>query len=130
MLSGGSNKRNEIRYTRFYPVIEKLKRDFPRLRVAIHTALTDEAGAKEMEAAGVDVAMLDIIGAQETIREVYHLDRPVAEAMSVAKRDLSPGDRLDVSALHDRRGQADHERSCVGGGYGVTQDRGRYLHRQ
>ena len=77
LLSGGSNRRNEIRYTRFYPVIEKLKRDFPQLRVAIHTALTDVAGAKEMEAAGVDTAMLDVIGAQETIREVYHLDRPV-----------------------------------------------------
>jgi uncharacterized radical SAM superfamily protein len=77
LLSGGSNKRNEIRYSRFYPVVEKLKRDFPHLRIAIHTALTDEAGAKEMESAGVDVAMLDIIGAKETIREVYHLDRPV-----------------------------------------------------
>jgi uncharacterized radical SAM superfamily protein len=77
LLSGGSNRRNEIRYTRFYPVIEKLKRDYPHIRVAIHTALTDEAGAREMEAAGVDTAMLDVIGAQETIREVYHLDRPV-----------------------------------------------------
>lgn len=77
LLSGGSNKRNEIRYSRFYPVVEKLKRDFPHLRIAIHTALTDDAGAKDMEAAGVDVAMLDIIGAEETIREVYHLDRPV-----------------------------------------------------
>ena len=77
LLSGGSNRRNEIRYARFYPVIEQLKHDFPHLRIAIHTALTDEAGAKEMEAAGVDVAMLDIIGAQETIRDVYHLDRPV-----------------------------------------------------
>jgi uncharacterized radical SAM superfamily protein len=79
LLSGGSNKRNEIRYSRFYPVVEKLKRDFPHLRIAIHTALTDEAGAKEMEAAGVDVAMLDIIGAEETIRDVYHLERPVAD---------------------------------------------------
>jgi uncharacterized radical SAM superfamily protein len=79
LLSGGSNKRNEINYSRFYPVIEKLKRDFPQLRIAIHTALTDRAGAKEMEASGVDVAMLDIIGAEETIKQVYHLDRPVAD---------------------------------------------------
>ena len=79
LLSGGSNKRNEINYSRFYPVIEKLKRDFPQLRIAIHTALTDHAGAKEMEASGVDVAMLDIIGAEETIKQVYHLDRPVAD---------------------------------------------------
>jgi uncharacterized radical SAM superfamily protein len=77
LLSGGSNKRNEIKYSRFYPVIEKLKRDFPHVRIAIHTALTDEAGAREMESAGVDTAMMDVIGAQETIRDVYHLDRPV-----------------------------------------------------
>ena len=77
LLSGGSNKRNEINYSKFYPVIEKLKSDFPQLRVAIHTALTDRKGAKEMEASGVDVAMLDIIGAEETIKQVYHLDRPV-----------------------------------------------------
>jgi len=79
LLSGGSNKRNEIPYPRYYPVIEKLKHDFPFLKIAIHSALVDEAGAKSMAAAGVDTAMLDIIGAQETIRDVYHLDRPVAD---------------------------------------------------
>lgn len=77
LLSGGSNRRNEIRYERFYPVVETLKRDFPHLRVAVHSALIDRPRAVRMAAAGVDTAMLDIIGAAETIREVYHLDRPV-----------------------------------------------------
>ena len=77
LLSGGSNRRNEIRYQRFYPVIENLKRDYPHLKIAIHTALTDETGARAMESAGVDTAMMDVIGAEETIREVYHLDRPI-----------------------------------------------------
>jgi lipoyl synthase len=77
LLSSGSNKQNEIPYERFYPVVEKLKRDFPLLKVAIHTALLDEPRAKLMESAGVDTAMMDVIGAQETIRDVYHLDRPV-----------------------------------------------------
>ena len=79
LLSGGSNRRNEIHYERFYPVIERLKREHPYLRIAIHTALTDRSGARAMEAAGVDTAMMDVIGAQETIREVYHLERPVAD---------------------------------------------------
>jgi lipoyl synthase len=79
LLSGGSNRRNEVPYDRYFPVIEKLKRDFPQLRIAVHTALLDERRAKRMEAAGIDVAMMDVIGAQETIREVYHLDRPVAD---------------------------------------------------
>ena len=79
LLSGGSNRRNEIRYERYYPVLEKLKHDFPTLKIAIHSALLDASRARLMEAAGVDTAMMDVIGAQETIREVYHLERPVAD---------------------------------------------------
>jgi uncharacterized radical SAM superfamily protein len=79
LLSGGSNRRNEIKYERFYPVIERLKRDFPHLRIAIHSALLDGKRAKLMEAAGVDTAMMDVIGSDETIRQVYHLDRPVED---------------------------------------------------
>jgi lipoyl synthase len=79
LLSGGSNKRNEIRYERYWPVVEKLKRDFPHLKVAVHSALTDEPRARRMEAAGVDTVMMDVIGSAQTIRQVYKLDRPVAD---------------------------------------------------
>src|SRR5512134_2399225 len=79
LLSGGSNRRNEIRYERYYPVVERLKRYFPHLRIAVHSALLDERRAKLMEAAGVDTAMMDVIGARETIAEVYHLERPVED---------------------------------------------------
>jgi uncharacterized radical SAM superfamily protein len=79
LLSGGSNRRNEIRYERYYPVVERLKRDFPHLKIAIHSALLDVPRARAMEAAGVDTAMMDVIGARETIDQVYHLDRPVED---------------------------------------------------
>ena len=96
LLSGGSNRRNEVPYDRYYPTIEKLKREFPHLRIAVHSALLDERRAKLMESAGVDVAMMDVIGAQETIRDVYHLDRPVEDfettlaALSATKMDVVP----------------------------------------
>jgi uncharacterized radical SAM superfamily protein len=96
LLSGGSNRRNEIRYERYYPVIEKLKRDFPHIRIAIHSALLDEQRAKTMEAAGVDTAMMDVIGARDTIVEVYHLDRPVEDfeatlaALSTTSMEVVP----------------------------------------
>jgi len=79
LLSGGSNRRNEIKYEKYLPVVEKLKRDFPHLKIAIHSALTDENRARAMASAGIDTAMLDIIGNPDTIREVYHLDRPVED---------------------------------------------------
>lgn len=79
LLSGGSNKRNEIRYERYYPVIERLKREHPQLKIAIHSALLDAPRARAMADAGVDTAMMDVIGAQDTIEQVYHLERPVAD---------------------------------------------------
>lgn len=96
LLSGGSNRRNEVPYERFYPTIEKLKREFPKLRIAVHSALLDETRARRMEAAGIDVAMMDVIGAQDTIRDVYHLDRPVSDfeatlaALTATKMDVVP----------------------------------------
>ena len=79
LLSGGSNRANEIRYEPYLPVIAGLKRDFPHLKVAVHSALLDAARAIAMAEAGVDTAMMDVIGAGETIREVYHLERPVED---------------------------------------------------
>ena len=79
LLSGGSNKRNEINYMRYLPVVEQLKHDYPDLRIAVHSALMKEAQAKAMESAGVDTVMMDVIGANETIEEVYKLKRPVED---------------------------------------------------
>ncbi len=79
LLSGGSNKRNEINYMRYLPVVERLKSDFPDMRIAVHSALMKEDQAKAMESAGVDTVMMDVIGANETIEEVYKLKRPVED---------------------------------------------------
>lgn len=120
LLSGGSNRRNEINYERYYPVVETLKRDFPHLKIAIHSALLDARRARLMESAGVDTAMMDVIGAEETIGQVYHLDRPVAdfeatlEALCATAMEVVPhiviglhygrivgeADALDICARH------------------------------
>ncbi|MDA0998178.1 MAG: radical SAM protein [Proteobacteria bacterium] len=96
LLSGGSNRKNEIAYERFYPVIKGLKRDHPEIKIAIHTALLDETRAKQMESAGVDTAMMDVIGSAATIKDVYHLDRPVEDfehtlaALCTTKMEIVP----------------------------------------
>jgi len=79
LLTGGSNHRNEVEYGPFYPTLRRIKDQFPDFRIAAHAALIDAAGAQAMAAAGVDVAMLDVIGAQETITQVYHLRRSVPD---------------------------------------------------
>lgn len=79
LLTGGSNHRDEVEYDPYYPVIRRIKNAFPDFRIAIHTALVDRDAALRMEDSGLDVAMLDVIGAQDTVQQVYHLKRPVAD---------------------------------------------------
>jgi uncharacterized radical SAM superfamily protein len=77
LLTGGSNHRNEVEYQEFLPIIHRIKSSHPEFTIAAHTALVDDEMAKNLQDAGVDVAMLDIIGSQETITQVYHLKRSV-----------------------------------------------------
>ncbi len=79
LLSGGSNRRNEVAFDRYLPVIRRLKDNYPEIEILAHTGLVTPARAEALALAGVDVAMLDIIGARETISEVYNLDRTVAD---------------------------------------------------
>lgn len=77
LLTGGSNHRDEVEYDTFYPVIRRVKDTFPAFSIAMHTALVDRDIARRMEDSGIDAAMMDVIGAQDTISQVYHLRRGV-----------------------------------------------------
>ena len=77
LLTGGSNHRDEVEYDPFYPILRRIKNRHPGFRIAVHTALVDLPIARRMEDAGIDVAMMDVIGSQETVTQVYHLKRPV-----------------------------------------------------
>jgi lipoyl synthase len=77
LLTGGSNHRNEVEYDAYYATIRRIKDTFPEFRIAMHTALVDDDAALSMEQAGIDAAMMDVIGSQDTITQVYHLRRSV-----------------------------------------------------
>jgi len=79
LLTGGSNHRDEVEYGPFLPVVRRIKDAYPGFRIAMHTALVDRDRARAMEGSGVDAAMLDVIGAQDTVSQVYHLRRPVED---------------------------------------------------
>jgi len=79
LLTGGSNLRDEVEYGPFFPAIRHIKDAFPEFRIAMHTALVTRDQAKRIEESGIDAAMLDVIGAQDTVTQVYHLKRPVAD---------------------------------------------------
>ena len=77
LLTGGSNHQNHVEYDTYYSTIRRIKDEFPEFKIAMHTALVNEDIAKSMEQSGIDAAMMDVIGSQDTITQVYHLRRTV-----------------------------------------------------
>lgn len=78
LVSGGSTRTGGV------PLLPHL-RHIPRIReelgmkVIVHSGVVSPELAAGLANAGVDGVMLDIIGADETIRDVYHLDLSVAD---------------------------------------------------
>jgi len=77
LLSGGCNKRGEmLNLRRFLPIIKKIKEE-TNLVVKLHTGLVDEELAKGIADASVDIASMECMGSNETIREVSGLDATI-----------------------------------------------------
>lgn len=73
LISGGSQKNGQVPFMKHISDIIRIKKELG-LKIIMHTGLVDEIMAKGLKDAGVDGVALDIIGANETIKEVYHLD--------------------------------------------------------
>ena len=78
LISGGCLPDGSVPIDKFMDAIAKIKKELG-LTVVVHTGVVNLQTAKQMKAAGVDVALIDIIGSDETIREIYHLDVSVAD---------------------------------------------------
>ncbi|TNE55298.1 MAG: radical SAM protein [Bacteroidetes bacterium] len=79
LISGGSLKTGEVPFIRHIDDIRRVKEELG-LRIIMHTGLIrDEKEVAALKDAGVDGVALDIIGSNETIREVYHLDATVED---------------------------------------------------
>ncbi len=73
LISGGSTPKGNTPLLDFIPTIKRVKEDLG-LDVVVHTGVVYPDVAEGLGDAGVDGAMLDIIGDEATLREVYHLD--------------------------------------------------------
>jgi uncharacterized radical SAM superfamily protein len=78
LVSGGCDRQGRVPLLRHVDDLVRARRELG-LTIRVHPGLADEATATALAEVGVDGAMLDVIGAEETVREVYHLDVGVAE---------------------------------------------------
>jgi uncharacterized radical SAM superfamily protein len=73
LLSGGSDREGRIPWEKFYDAIFKIKSEMG-LFISVHSGFLDLATAVRLKQAGVDQALIDVMGDEETARDVYHLD--------------------------------------------------------
>jgi uncharacterized radical SAM superfamily protein len=73
LLSGGADHEGHVPLDGHLDAIAELKSR--GLKVIVHTGLVNKATAQDLKAAGVDQVLVDVIGDEETVRQVYHLDK-------------------------------------------------------
>lgn len=72
LITGGCLPNGSIPLRKFTSVIKKIVEELG-LEVVIHTGLLNHELAEELSEAGVSAALIDVVGSNETIREVLHL---------------------------------------------------------
>lgn len=77
LISGGSTRSGEVPLKPHFAGMRRIK-DELGMKVIVHSGVVSPELAAGLADAGVDGVMLDVIGADETIREVYHLDMTAA----------------------------------------------------
>jgi uncharacterized radical SAM superfamily protein len=78
LVSGGCLPDGSVPLTQFIPILEKIKHELG-LTVFVHTGIINTATAEALAKAGVDAALIDIIGSDETIEAIYNLNVTVED---------------------------------------------------
>lgn len=73
LVSGGCLPNGSVPVGKFIDGIKKVKRDLG-LTVLVHTGIIGKSTAQALKEAKVNSALIDIIGSNETIREIYKLN--------------------------------------------------------
>jgi uncharacterized radical SAM superfamily protein len=78
LISGGCLPNGSVPINKFIDGITRVKRNLG-LTVLVHTGIIDETTALALAKAGVDSALVDVIGSDNTIREIYRLNMRVKD---------------------------------------------------
>lgn len=78
LVSGGSTRQGGVPLRAHLGQIGRIREELG-MKVVVHSGLVSPELAAGLAASGVDGVMLDVIGADETLRDVCHLDVTVAD---------------------------------------------------
>jgi len=73
LLSGGSDLEGRLPWEKFYKAIERIKAETD-LFLSVHSGFVDFNTAVALKKSGIDQALIDVMGDEETAKKIYHLD--------------------------------------------------------
>ena len=88
LVSGGCLPDGSVPLDSFVPVLERFKQELG-LTVFVHTGIIKQEMAVALKDAGVDAALIDVIGSAETVDKIYNLKVTVqdyADSLKAAAR--------------------------------------------
>jgi len=94
LVSGGAHFNGEVPLERFIPSLKSLKEKNPQFKVIVHTGLIREKTAEKLKEAAVDQILIDVIGDEDTIHDVYHLNKSVEDYEETLRMLKETGHRL------------------------------------
>ncbi len=95
LISGGCDREGRLPWHKFLDAISEVKKR-TKLYISIHCGLLDEETALGLKRAGVDQALLDVIGDDNTYKKIYHVEFGVEriastmEALNKAGLSMAP----------------------------------------
>ncbi len=95
LVTGGCDQTGKLPWQEFLPAIRTLKQA-TNLTITVHPGVLDTPTATALKEAGVDQALVDVIGDDETASRVYHLPdgtariRQTLEALAAVNLEVVP----------------------------------------
>ena len=78
LVSGGAEEDGGVPLAPFLATLKEIRSEWG-LKVLVHTGLVSSETADGLAEAGIEAALLDMIGHEDTIRQVYHLRASVRD---------------------------------------------------
>jgi len=92
LISGGALSDGSVPLMEFISAIRRVKRELG-INVVVHTGIVYPELAEALADAGIDAAMIDVVGSTQTLQSVYHLDlteRVIDRSLSLLEQNGIP----------------------------------------